>query len=95
MEDKQLIMNVVLYASDHAAACKPTQLYFKWMAAEMEEYYQQGDLEKKMDFTVTPFYDRQVCNPFKYQLGYIDVIAKPLFSLFCEFKDNFTEVMIE
>ena len=45
------------------------------MANEMEEYYQQGDLERKLDFSVTPFFDRATCNPFKYQLGYIDVIA--------------------
>jgi len=66
MEDKQLIMNLTLYASDNASACKPTQLYFKWMAAEMEEYYQQGDLERKLDYTVNPFFDRSVCNPFKF-----------------------------
>ena len=75
MEDKQLIMNITLYASDHASPCKNSMLYFKWMAAEMEEYYQQGDLERKLDYTVTAFFDRSTCNPFKYQLGYIDVIV--------------------
>ena len=39
-EDKQLIMNVCLYASDHASPTKAPILYFKWLAAEMEEYYQ-------------------------------------------------------
>lgn len=39
-EDKQLIMNIVLYASDHAAPCKQSISYFRWMANEMEEYYQ-------------------------------------------------------
>jgi hypothetical protein len=63
-----------MYAADHAAPCKSSLLYFKWMAAEMEEYYQQGDLERKLDYTVsdpilrawTPFFDRTTCNPFKY-----------------------------
>ena len=58
MEDKQLILNITMYAADHAAPCKPSLLYFKWMAAEMEEYYQQGDLERKLDYTATPFFDR-------------------------------------
>ena len=61
----------------------------------MEEYYQQGDLERKLDFTVTPFYDRATCNPFKYQLGYIDVIVQPLFASYTEFKSNFSELLIE
>jgi 3'5'-cyclic nucleotide phosphodiesterase len=38
-DDKQIIMNLVLYASDHAAPCKGSIAYFKWMANEMEEYY--------------------------------------------------------
>ena len=38
-DDKQLIMNVVLYCSDHAHPTKTSVLYFKWMAVEMEEYY--------------------------------------------------------
>ena len=33
---------------------------------EMEEYYQQGDIEKKLGYEVTKFYDRTTCNPFKF-----------------------------
>jgi hypothetical protein len=65
-EDKQIIMNMCLYASDHASPCKTAILYFKWLTNEMEEYYQQGDLERKLDYSVSPFFDRTVCNPFKF-----------------------------
>jgi len=65
-EDKQLILNMTLYAADHASPCKNSIQYFKWMASEMEEYYQQGDLERKLDYSITPFFDRTTCNPFKY-----------------------------
>lgn len=68
-----------LYASDHSSPCKISIIYFKWLAAEMEEYYQQGDLERKLDFTISPFFDRTTCNPFKFQIGYMDVIVMPLF----------------
>ena len=57
----------------------------------MEEYYQQGDLERKLDYSLTQFYDRTTCNPFKYQLGYIDVIVLPLFTTWIEFKEVFRE----
>ena len=93
-EDKQLIMNMALYCSDHTAPTKSSQLYFKWMAVEMEEYYQQGDLERKLDFTVTPFFDRATSNPFKFQLGYVDVIANSLFETWSEFKPVFREILI-
>jgi hypothetical protein len=60
-------------------------MYFKWMAMEMEEYYQQGDIEKKLGYEVTPFYDRTLCNPFKYQMGYIEVVVEPLLTTWCDF----------
>lgn len=84
-EDKQMIMNIVLYASDHAAPCKGSIAYFRWMANEMEEYYQQGDIEKKLGYTVTAFYDRTTCNPFIFQRGYISVIVEPLYLTILEF----------
>lgn len=40
---------------------------------------------------MTPFFDRTTCNPFKYQLGYIDVVVMPLMLTWCEFKPAFTE----
>lgn len=59
-------MNLTLFASDHAAPTKNSIIYFRWMANEMEEYYQQGDIEKKLGYTVTPYFDRTTCNPFIY-----------------------------
>ena len=88
------MMNVTLYCSDHSHSAKNSVIYFKWMAVEMEEYYQQGDLERKLDFSITPFFDRATCNPFKYQLGYIDVISFPLFDTFCDFMPSLRELLI-
>jgi hypothetical protein len=90
-DDKQLIMNMTLYAADHANPCKSSIQYFKWMSSEMEEYYQQGDLERKLDYTMTAFYDRTSCNPFKYQIGYIDVVVLPLFTTWIEFREAFRD----
>ena len=39
-DDKQLMMNMLLYAADHSSPCKPTLIYFKWVADMMEEFYQ-------------------------------------------------------
>lgn len=84
-DDKQLIMNITLYASDHAAPCKGSIPYFRWMANEMEEYYQQGDIQKKLGFTVSNFFDRTTCNPFLFQKGYIGVVVEPLYKAILEF----------
>lgn len=84
-------MNMCLYASDHCNPCKNSITYFKWMAMEMEEYYQQGDIEKKLGYTVTEFFDRSTCNPFLYQSGYIEVIVEPLINTWTDFLANLKE----
>ena len=38
-----------------------------------------------MGYTVTPFYDRTTCNPFKYQMGYIEVVVEPLLTTWTDF----------
>ena len=43
---------------------------------------------------MTSFFDRATCNPFKYQLGYIDVIALPLFDTWCEFMPDQRDMLI-
>ena len=64
------------------------------MAAEMEEYYQQGDIEKKLGYTVTPFFDRTTCNPFKYQMGYIEVVVEPLLTTWTDFLQTISQTTI-
>jgi hypothetical protein len=51
----------------------------------MEEYYQQGDIEKKLGYDISPFFDRTKCNPFTFQLGYIQVIVEPLLTTWTDF----------
>lgn len=38
-----------------------------------------------MGYTISPFFDRTQCNPFKFQLGYIEVIVQPLLDTWIEF----------
>ena len=51
------------------------------MADMMEQFYQQGDIERKLGYEITPFYDWTTSNPFVFQKGYLDVIVHPLYEL--------------
>ena len=93
-KDKQALMNILLYASDHAIPCKPTLYYFKWMAEQMEEFYQQGDIERKLGLEITAFFDRTTSNPFIFQKGYLDVIVRPIMITITEFIPQITEEVI-
>lgn len=93
-EDRQALMNILLYASDHALPCKSTLYYFKWMAEQMEEFYQQGDIERKLGMNITPFFDRTTCNPFIFQRGYLDVIVRPIFVTVTDFMPQVKDDLI-
>lgn len=38
-----------------------------------------------MGYAVTEGYDRTTCNPFKYQIGYIEVVVEPLLTTWTDF----------
>mmetsp|Transcript_16986 Transcript_16986/g.14916 ORF Transcript_16986/g.14916 Transcript_16986/m.14916 type:complete len:96 (+) Transcript_16986:256-543(+) len=69
--------------------------YFKWMAEQMEEFYQQGDIERKLGCRITPFFDRTTSNPFIFQRGYIDVIVRPIFQTVIQFMPQISEEFID
>jgi len=44
----------------------------------MEEFFQQGDLEKQRQITVSAMMDRTTANIPKVQIGFCDFVVKPL-----------------
>jgi hypothetical protein len=71
---------VLLHASDVSNPAKPWHLYQAWLGLLMEEFYLQGDNEKKIGLPVTYAMDRNapVQMP-KFQTGFIMAIVKPLY----------------
>ena len=61
----------------------------------MEEFYQQGDIERKLGCKITPFFDRTTSNPFLFQRGYIDVIVRPIFKTVIQFMPQIKEEVID
>ncbi len=80
-EDKQILMNILLHASDIGNACRPTATYLKWVSKIMEEFFRQGDLEREKNLPVSMFFDRNNTSIPKCQMGYIDVLVLPLYSV--------------
>ena len=60
----------------------------QWGKLVLEEFWRQGDEEKKMMFDVIEMFDRDQCVPSKALTGFIDYIAEPLFTLWADFCDT-------
>src|SRR5258708_5446938 len=81
-EDRILLWKILMKCSD---VCNPTKdwpLYEKWCRLILDEWYIQGDSEKKLGFNVSPFMDRDNVNVPSSQTGFIDFVVNPLFEAY-------------
>jgi hypothetical protein len=81
-EDYQQYMNVFIHSSDISNPTKPFDIYFKWADLVVKEFYEQGDKEKKLNMPCSC--DRNKVTLYQSQLGFINYIEIPYFSLFVE-----------
>jgi len=77
-EDTNVLLAISLRMADLSFSCRPLQQYLRWSEKFLQERFLQGDLEKQMGLTVSPFCERDLVNTGKCQLGYLMVIVQPL-----------------
>lgn len=89
-------MCLCLHAADVSNNARPWSTASRWTDRLMDEFFKQGDLERDRGLEVTPMMDRSTCNLPRVQIGFIDVIAFPLFTLLASLvPDNAVSVCIE
>ena len=81
-EDYQQYMNVLIHSSDISNPTKPFDIYFIWADLVVKEFYDQGDKEKKLNLPCSC--DRNKVTIYQSQLGFINFIEIPYFSLLAE-----------
>lgn len=75
---RRLLRNVLLHFADISNPVKTFSLSKEWALRVLEEFFAQGDLEKKNGLPVQPLNDRSKTNlPFS-QVGFIEFFAAPL-----------------
>jgi hypothetical protein len=78
---QQEILNYTLHAADLSHNAKSFRLTEKWTTLVMNEFWDQGDLEKKEGLTVSFNCDRTTANVPRDQIGFLNGIIIPTFSL--------------
>lgn len=82
--DRLLTLKMVIKCADISNPARDPFLYKQWVEAIMEEFWRQGDAERKVGMPVSAFMDRTTPNVAKCQSGFIQFIAMPTYSAFVE-----------
>jgi hypothetical protein len=74
------VFRLCLKCADVGHSAKSLELHEKWCILITEEFFEQGDEEKKLGLPVSMFCDKETANISKSQVGFLRNIASPLFN---------------
>ncbi|KAG0211212.1 hypothetical protein BGX33_004444 [Mortierella sp. NVP41] len=84
VEQRQMLCNCLLHASDISNAVKPWTICKRWSDLVVQEFFRQGDIEKAQHLPVSPNMDRDHNNQPQISLGFGDFVVQPYFEAFVE-----------
>ena len=82
---RQDFLSVIIHSADVSNPTKPLDIYKQWAHRCVEEFFKQGDMEKRLGIPVSFNCDRDTVSLPQSQIGFMDAIVSPLFSVVCEF----------
>ncbi|XP_025190950.1 calcium/calmodulin-dependent 3',5'-cyclic nucleotide phosphodiesterase 1-like isoform X2 [Melanaphis sacchari] len=75
--DKSKAMSMVLHCADISHPAKEWDLHYRWTCQLLEEFFLQGDMEKKLGLPFSPLCDRNNTLIAESQIGFIEFIVEP------------------
>jgi cAMP-specific phosphodiesterase 4 len=79
-----MVLESALHTADLANPSKPLQTCLAWTERVVNEFYVQGDEERKLGIPISLMCDRFKPNVERSQIGFIDAIVKPLYVVFAQ-----------
>ncbi|XP_061602282.1 cAMP-specific 3',5'-cyclic phosphodiesterase 7B-like isoform X2 [Cololabis saira] len=76
---RHFILQIALKCADVCNPCRTWELSRQWSERVCEEFYRQGELERKFDLEISPLCDQQADSVPAIQTGFISYIVEPLF----------------
>ncbi|XP_068603903.1 high affinity 3',5'-cyclic-AMP phosphodiesterase 7A [Brachionichthys hirsutus] len=85
---RHFILQMALKCADICNPCRPWELSKRWSEKVTQEFFQQGDGEKKHKLEVSPLCDREANTMSNIQIGFMTYVAEPLFAEWARFSDT-------
>ncbi|CAG9331331.1 unnamed protein product [Blepharisma stoltei] len=76
------MFKMTIKVADVGHAAKKRDLHVKWCALIIQEYFDQGDVEKAMGIQVSMYCERETTEIAKTQIGFIKNIVVPLYQTY-------------
>ncbi|XP_035272130.1 high affinity cAMP-specific 3',5'-cyclic phosphodiesterase 7A isoform X3 [Anguilla anguilla] len=85
---RHFVLQMALKCADICNPCRPWELSKQWSEKVTEEFFHQGDIEKKHKLEVSPLCDSQMNSVGKIQIGFMTYVVEPLFAEWARFSDT-------
>uniref|UniRef100_A0A8K9XL94 Phosphodiesterase n=1 Tax=Oncorhynchus mykiss TaxID=8022 RepID=A0A8K9XL94_ONCMY len=86
--DKPKAMSLLLHTADISHPAKTWDLHHRWTASLLEEFFRQGDKEAELGLPFSPLCDRKSTMVAQSQIGFIDFIVVPTFTVLTEMTEK-------
>ena len=83
-ENQQNILSQVVHTADLSNPAKMKEVFDKWTDLVYMEFFNQGDVEKKLGMQISPLCDRKTVKIAKAQVGFIQYVVLPQFETMLE-----------
>ncbi|RUP44743.1 hypothetical protein BC936DRAFT_149057 [Jimgerdemannia flammicorona] len=87
-KQRQILCNILLHAADISNTVRPWPLCKRWSDLVVQEFWRQGDTEKREGLRISPGMDREDSNQPQISLKFGDFVVKPYFDAFADFLPN-------
>ncbi|KAM6978115.1 high affinity 3',5'-cyclic-AMP phosphodiesterase 7A isoform 2-T2 [Aplochiton taeniatus] len=85
---RHFLLQMALKCADICNPCRPWELSKQWSQKVTEEFFVQGDIEKKHKLEVSPLCDRDINSVGNIQIGFMTYVVEPLFAEWSRFSDT-------
>ncbi|CAL8279653.1 unnamed protein product [Lota lota] len=93
--DKPKALSLLLHTADISHPAKNWDLHHRWTASLLEEFFIQGDKEADLGLPFSPLCDRKSTMVAQSQIGFIDFIVVPTFTVLTDMTERIVTPLID
>ncbi|XP_062910815.1 dual specificity calcium/calmodulin-dependent 3',5'-cyclic nucleotide phosphodiesterase 1A isoform X2 [Mobula hypostoma] len=93
--DKPKALSLLLHTADISHPAKTWDMHYRWTMALLEEFFRQGDKEAELGLPFSPLCDRNSTMVAQSQIGFIDFIVEPTFSVLTDISEKIVTPLID